>query len=65
MSLLVSQHAHCPYCGEAIELLVDTSIAEQDYIEDCEVCCRPINIRLEVTNSGEVSLSVNDENNCV
>jgi len=34
----------CPYCGETITLVVDLSIAEQDYIEDCFVCCRPIRI---------------------
>lgn len=39
--------AHCPYCGEPIELLVDAGGGtEQDYIEDCEVCCRPMVIRL-------------------
>jgi len=32
----------CPYCGEPIELLLDDSVADQCYIEDCAVCCRPI-----------------------
>lgn len=32
----------CPYCGEAITILVDTSVARQSYVEDCSVCCRPI-----------------------
>ena len=32
----------CPYCGEIIEILVDTSAGDQEYIEDCQVCCRPI-----------------------
>ncbi|MGB5398339.1 MAG: CPXCG motif-containing cysteine-rich protein, partial [Gammaproteobacteria bacterium] len=30
---------HCPYCGEKIELFIDSSIDEQSYIEDCSVCC--------------------------
>ncbi|HJP39010.1 MAG TPA: CPXCG motif-containing cysteine-rich protein [Gammaproteobacteria bacterium] len=34
----------CPYCGEIITLVVDLSVAEQDYIEDCFVCCRPIRV---------------------
>jgi hypothetical protein len=38
----------CPYCGESIEIVVDTSIQEQEYIEDCQVCCRPITLRVEV-----------------
>ena len=37
----------CPPCGEPVSALVDTSVQHQDYIEDCEVCCRPI--RLVVT----------------
>jgi hypothetical protein len=37
----------CPHCGEPVSALVDTSVEQQDYIEDCEVCCRPI--RLVVT----------------
>jgi len=32
----------CPYCGENITIIVDESVPEQTYIEDCEVCCRPI-----------------------
>jgi Cysteine-rich CPXCG len=34
----------CPYCGETIEILVDTSAGAQAYIEDCQVCCRPIEL---------------------
>ena len=41
----------CPYCGEVIELLVDRSGGDQAYIEDCSVCCRPIEVRL--VNEGE------------
>lgn len=33
---------HCPYCGEPISVLVDASEPAQEYIEDCEVCCRPM-----------------------
>jgi hypothetical protein len=41
----------CPYCGESIEIIIDESIAQQSYIEDCSVCCRPI--ELSVTIAGE------------
>lgn len=40
-------HEHvfvCPYCWESISMLLDLSAREQTYIEDCEVCCRPIQI---------------------
>ena len=32
----------CPYCGVSVEIVVDPGGgAEQEYVEDCEVCCRP------------------------
>ncbi len=34
----------CPYCWEAISMVLDPSEEESEYIEDCEVCCRPIEI---------------------
>jgi len=38
----------CPWCWEPITIVVDLSAAEQAYVEDCEVCCRPIEIRVTV-----------------
>ena len=35
----------CPYCGQEISIVLDTSVRRQAYVEDCEVCCRPIEIR--------------------
>ncbi|WNO10027.1 CPXCG motif-containing cysteine-rich protein [Teredinibacter sp. KSP-S5-2] len=55
---------YCPYCGEKITLLVDASNTEQNYIEDCEVCCRPINIHIEVSSDGNINLSLAHENEC-
>lgn len=34
----------CPYCWEQISMLIDLSVTDQSYIEDCEVCCNPIKI---------------------
>ena len=48
MNQLSSKYIACPYCGEKIELVVDCSIPEQEYIEDCEVCCRPINLLITI-----------------
>jgi hypothetical protein len=42
----------CPYCGEPIELLVDCSVRKQNYIEDCQVCCKPITVRVIVDEEG-------------
>ncbi len=39
----MEEHAdYCPCCGEPITLLLDPSVPEQEYVEDCEVCCRPM-----------------------
>ena len=37
----------CPYCWEDISMLIDPSIAKQTYVEDCEVCCNPIQVTSE------------------
>ena len=48
------QFFQCPYCWEQISMLVDTSVKQQSYVEDCEVCCNPIDIEI-TTQSGEVT----------
>ena len=40
----------CPYCGEQISMVLDLSVARQTYIEDCEVCCNPIEITYAAEN---------------
>lgn len=52
----------CPYCGELISLLVDGSVAPQHYIEDCEVCCRPIEIYLSIDSEGHIAVTAQHEN---
>jgi hypothetical protein len=42
----------CPYCGEPFETVVDFSAGATSYIEDCAICCRPIEFRLEVAEDG-------------
>ena len=34
----------CPYCWEEISMLLDPSVSQQTYVEDCEVCCNPIEV---------------------
>jgi len=52
----------CPYCGENINVLLDNSVDEQQYIEDCQVCCRPIVFKVTTGFSGEMMVQVFDEN---
>jgi hypothetical protein len=42
----------CPYCGEPFDTLVDLSAGSTSYIEDCQICCRPIELGIEVAVSG-------------
>lgn len=37
----------CPYCWEQVSVLVDVSQSSQTYIEDCEVCCNPIQFHIQ------------------
>ena len=51
---LTEQAVSCPYCGEAMTILVDTSAGDQSYVEDCQVCCRPMNVTF-TCHDGELS----------
>jgi hypothetical protein len=42
----------CPYCGERFETPVHTSSGSARYVEDCQICCRPIEFSLEVDHAG-------------
>jgi hypothetical protein len=43
----------CPFCGERFEALVDASGGAADYVEDCPVCCRPIELHLRTGADGD------------
>ena len=45
-NVIVEEKAVCPYCWESIYFEIDTSVSEQEYVEDCHVCCNPILLRV-------------------
>lgn len=45
----------CPYCGQAIDIVIDGSLEQQSYIEDCSVCCSPIELSVTVVDD-EISV---------
>ncbi|HWQ93249.1 MAG TPA: CPXCG motif-containing cysteine-rich protein [Clostridia bacterium] len=49
----VSEPIACPFCGQVMELLIDTSTPVQQFTTDCEVCCRPFQVTVEC-EPGEV-----------
>lgn len=52
----------CPYCGENLDISIDTSAGEQSYIEDCQVCCQPIEMRLYYwMDSWQVEVKTGDD----
>jgi hypothetical protein len=51
----------CPYCGQGFEVLVDCSVEHQEYIEDCEVCCRPVTLLVDVADDGSVQVQTISE----
>jgi transcription elongation factor Elf1 len=59
---LLERAIYCPYCGESQTVLIDTSEEEQTYIEDCQVCCRPIDFIVSVDHQGDVMVDVRHEN---
>lgn len=61
--MLPSVDITCPYCGERIAVFVDDSAGDQDYIEDCQVCCRPIAIAVRLDEDGvpQVSAAAEDD----
>lgn len=61
MSSLKTARIQCPYCWEEIEVVVDCSIEEQEYIEDCSVCCRPIIISATIAQGEIASITARSE----
>ena len=53
--MILLQIVQCPYCGESFETNVDASAGSQEYIEDCQVCCRPIVFRIAADDDGNVT----------
>ena len=56
------KESYCPYCGEIISLLIDNSISSQEYVEDCQVCCSPILISIEIDYEENIYINTKKEN---
>lgn len=50
--MLEPAELQCPYCGESITVVIDCSAGAQTCIEDCQVCCRPITLRVAIDEDG-------------
>jgi hypothetical protein len=52
--MLQTESIQCPFCGQTFELEIDISGGTQTFVTDCEVCCRPMEVRV-ACESGEIS----------
>lgn len=55
---IAERRIHCPFCAEPMTILLDISAGEQAYIEDCQVCCQPMQVRFEVDGDDLLGLQV-------
>jgi len=62
MNELIEQDIRCPYCDESITVLIDGSVSEHSYVEDCHVCCRPIVLAASVDPEGGARVVATAEN---
>jgi hypothetical protein len=52
----------CPCCGETIVVPVDAGAGEeQEYVEDCPVCCSPVLLSLRIEADGQVTITAREE----
>jgi hypothetical protein len=61
MHSLTERPIDCPYFGETIRILIEPSDMDQQYIEDCQVCCRPINFLVYENMNGDIDVNVFSE----
>jgi transcription elongation factor Elf1 len=55
---LLDRTINCPYCGESMSIVIDVSAGGQNYIEDCQICCQPMQISFEVDEEQLMDLKV-------
>lgn len=61
MNQLTEKSIGCPYCGETIDVLLDAADLDQQYIEDCQVCCKPIIFKVFEDTDAELGVNVYSE----
>jgi hypothetical protein len=52
----IETETQCPWCFEQIPVLIDPSVDDQTYVEDCSVCCRPILVNARCEEGELISL---------
>ena len=55
---IVETRISCPYCAQSMEIVLDLSAGSQSYVEDCQICCQPMQIRFDVDDQQLQGLQV-------
>ena len=58
MNWVQGHDATCPHCWETINLTLDLSVPEQSYVEDCPVCCKPMQVSYSAVDGELADLQV-------
>jgi transcription elongation factor Elf1 len=53
------QFFNCPYCAQKISMLIDLSVSSQNYVEDCEICCSPIEVSYQADGDDVIFFEAN------
>ena len=61
MSDLDQAQIRCPHCGERIDIQVHIGSDDEDYVEDCSVCCRPIMLHISRDENGVPTVSASSD----
>ena len=55
---VIEHRVSCPFCAEAMSILLDISAGDQRYIEDCQICCQPMQISFQSDGKELVAIQV-------
>jgi transcription elongation factor Elf1 len=55
---VIERRIRCPFCAEAMSILIDVSAGDQSYIEDCQVCCQPMQIDFQSDGDELIAVQV-------
>ena len=58
MNSVDERRISCPFCGESFSILLDLSAGPQSYIEDCQVCCQPMQVSYDADDGECANLQV-------
>ena len=58
MSFVVERRIRCPFCTARMDVVLDLSAGSQSYVEDCQVCCQPMQISFETDSEQVLEIDV-------